>query len=468
MYTLNFFRRGLRVAQTIILARLLTPEHFGIVGIATIAMAVLDLFSNTGLKKALIQRKDPTPNILNVVWTTHFIRGVVTCVLFFVFAPVIAGFFESPRALPVIRAVAFCFLFNGLRNVGIIYFSRELEFHKRFVCEIGGVVSGFVVSVSLVFILKNEWAIVWAMLASSMVITILSYVTHSYRPGLAFDWNTFRELFRYSKWVILTGIFAFIPPEGIKVVLTKCMGVTSLGIYIIALRFANLPAMMFSDIVKRVLFPAYAKLQDEKDRLKETYLKTLDLLSFVCIPFAGALIIFARPFIVNFLGKKWIDSVLPMQILVPAFVLEIVTNSGTSLFYAYGKPQFSFYINLCRFCTLLVCIVPAIAQFGLAGAAFSYLLSSIASGIFWLYGLKRIFGVKLRDFAFVIFPLTCAISIATCIFFLRKTMPLNKTNVFLSVVVGSVLLYLVIVVLIDKFTNYKVLRPVKTLLPKKL
>lgn len=467
MYILNFSKRTLRLLQTIILARILTPEHFGIVGVATIAMALLELFSNVGLKKTLIQRKELTADVLDVAWTTYLIRGIIIGTVFFISAPLIADFMEIPRSISVIRAIAFCFVLDGLRNIGIIYFSKDLQFHKRFICEIGGVIAGFIVSISLVFILRNEWAIVWAMLASSAVYTLLSYTTHPYRPRLKFDWTLFKELFEYSKWIILTAMLAFIPLEGIKIALTKLLGPESLGIYIIALRFSDLPAMIFGATVKRVLFPAYAQLQDDPDQLKDKYLKTIEFLSFFCIPLAGAMVIFAAPIIQYTVGPKWMDATVVIMFLAPAFCLDILTNSGISLFYASGKPNFSFYISGSRFCILLVCIVPGITYYGLAGAAASYMISSLAAGMVWLYGLKRLLKITFRDFSFSVFPVGCTLSIALAIILLQKTISLNELYTFLPVATGSAMFYIFIAAAIDRFTRYRVLKQIKNLLPKK-
>ena len=131
MYIFEFFNKGSIILKTVVLARLLAPEHFGIVGIAAIVTATLEVFSNIGYQKALIQKKVIDDNHLNMVWTVSIIRGLILFLCMFLISPLIAEFFNTPKASSVLRVMAISFLINGLNNTGTIYFSREFKFHKR-------------------------------------------------------------------------------------------------------------------------------------------------------------------------------------------------------------------------------------------------------------------------------------------------------------------------------------------------
>lgn len=458
MYILNFCRRGLHVIQTVILARLLTPEHFGIVGIATIAIATLELFSNTGFKKALIQRKEADDDYLNVTWTIAVTRGFVLFAVLFLFAPWIATFFDTVRAISIIRVLALSFLVNGFGNVGTIYFLRNLEFYKVFLFRSCGILANLTVSVSLAFVLRNEWAIVWGMLASHAAVTVASYLLHPFRPRLLLSLSVFKELFGYSKWVVLSAIFAYIPIEGTKIVLTKLTGPAILGAYIVALRFAVLPQTMFNNMMQTVLFPAYAKFQDRPEQLKSVYFRALEFIMFVCIPVSGALIVLANPLVNIFLGNKWISAIAVLRVLALAFLLDVTSNSGMHLFNACGRPDSGFRVTLSRLFALAVAIFPLTTRYGIFGTGLAYLISSIVGFAFWLWELDRNLQLDSKDFRFALFPLCSTIALMSLGYCLSFFISLNQIHVFSSVLLLSVASYVGLALLIRKFTRYETLK----------
>ncbi len=458
VYVFTLSQKGLYVLQTIILARLLTPEHFGVVGIATITIATLELFSNTGFKKALIQKRETDEDHLNVTWTVAVIRGLVLFVVLLLFAPSIARFFNTVKAISVIRVLAFSFLINGFSNVGTVYFLKKLEFYKLFLFRSCGILASLIVSVSLVFLLRNEWAIVWGILASHVALTVASYLFHSYRPRLLLNLAVFRELFKYSKWVVLSTLFVYIPLEGTKIVVIKLVGPASLGAYIIAIRFAALPQTMFNNMMQTVLFPTYAKFQDRPEQLKRVYFKALEFIMFACIPVSGALIVFAGPMVNIFLGDKWFSAIMVMRVLALAFLLDVTTNSGMHLFNACGRPDSSYRVTLFKLLILAVAIFPLTTQYGILGTGFAYLISSIIGFASWLWELGRNLQLHGRDFKFAIFPLCSTIVLMSFIYCLSFFVSLNQIQVFSSVLLLSVVSYLGLALLIHKFTRYEILK----------
>jgi len=458
LYIFALSQKGLYVLQTIILARWLTPEHFGIVGIATIAMATLELFSNTGFNKALIQKKEADEKHLNVAWTVAVIRGLVLSVVLFLFAPSIAGFFKTARAVPVIRVLALSFLVNGFRNIGTVYFLKQLEFYKLFLFRSCGILASLVVSLSLVFLLRNEWAIVWGMLASHIALTIASYLFHPCRPRLLLSPAIFRELFKYSKWVVLSTIFLYIPIEGTKTVVTRVLGPASLGAYMIALRFAVLPPAIFNSAMQTVLFPTYAKLQDNPEQLKRVYFKALEFIMFVCIPVSGALIVFADPMVNILLGDKWSSAIVVMRVLALAFLLEAINNSGMHLFNACGRPASGFRMTLIKLVILAVVVYPLTTHYGILGTGFACLISSIVGCASWLWELGRNLQLHRSDFKFAAFPLCSTTALMALIYCFGFFVSLNQIHVFSSMLLLSVVSYLGLALLIHKFTRYEILK----------
>ncbi|MBW2000976.1 MAG: oligosaccharide flippase family protein, partial [Deltaproteobacteria bacterium] len=136
VFALRFTNRGLGFVRTIILARLLAPSDFGLLGIAMLAIAALETFSQTGFQAALIQKKENVESYLDTAWTVSAVRGIMLFFILFFCAPIVAQFFKSPQATLVIKVIAISTLISGFRNIGILFFQKELEFNKQFIYEL--------------------------------------------------------------------------------------------------------------------------------------------------------------------------------------------------------------------------------------------------------------------------------------------------------------------------------------------
>ena len=246
---------------------MLTPEHFGVIAVFFIIADGLTQFTETGFKKALTQRATVENRVLNTAWSIAVIRGIILFLFVYLASPLLLDILNAPSSLTVVRILGLTLLLTGFNNVGVIHFKRRLEFQKEFWWKSWGLVANVSTSIPLAFVLKNEWAIVWGLLASKTVELLLSYVLHPYRPTFEFDRKSFRELFGYGKWLFLSAIIMFFSKQGDRIVVSNMLGQVELGIYSIALRFASLPELL-SNQVMSALFPAYAKFQNNTEKLK--------------------------------------------------------------------------------------------------------------------------------------------------------------------------------------------------------
>jgi O-antigen/teichoic acid export membrane protein len=459
MYFFEFFNKGSIILKTVVLARLLAPEHFGIVGIATIVTTTLEVFSNIGYQKVLIQKKVIDDNHLNMAWTVSIIRGLILFLCMFLLSPLIAEFFNTPKASSVLRVMAISFVINGLNNTGTIYFSREFKFHKRAFQNSISIFLGLLVTLYLAIKLKNEWAIVFGNLFTNSAIMILSYILHPYRPKLFFDYKIFKECFAFGKWVLFSAILLYFTRQGDRIVLTKLLDVRTLGFYIIAMRFASLQKIII-DVVGRVLFAGYSKLQNDILLLRKAYLRVLNIIVFFCVPICGITVLVAKPAVLIFLGEKWIEAILPTQILTVAVLINVITNSASALFYGSGKPIYTFNMLLMRSTVLFLLIYPLTKRMKIDGVIYSYLIASLSTLPIWLIELKRLINFKFVELS------NFLISIITTIFSVLVswiTIPGNSLNLLLVSLLRFLLamtVYISINTTIHYYTKYKVIENV--------
>jgi len=402
VFALRMLNRGLGFIRTIVLARLLAPEDFGLLGIALLSISTLETFSKTGFDSALIQKKENVESYLDTAWTVSALRGIVLFSILLFSAPLIASFFNSPEATLIIRVIALYTLFAGLQNIGILFFQKELEFHKQFSYEFSATLVDLSVAITLAFILRNVWALVWGGLAASFVRLVLSYVLHPHRPRIKIDREGFQELFGFGKWVFTSSILVFLVTQGDDILVGKMLGVTALGLYQMAYTLSNLPATEVTHMISKVTFPAYSKFQEDLPRLSEAYLKVLQFTTFVSFPLAGGIFIFASDFIRIFLGDKWIPMVPAVQVLVLAGLVRSIAATTGPIFYATRKPRIDTIWQIVRLLVFSAFIYPLTLRLGILGTSIAVFLSIFIATIGFIMQTIKIIKCDINRLAKII------------------------------------------------------------------
>ncbi len=379
VFVARIVSRAFSFLRLIILVRLLAPEDFGLMGIALLSLATLETFSETGFNQALIQKQKVGKRDLDTAWTISLIRGCVLFLILFLAAPFLAIFFNSPQSGLVVRLIAFGLLFNGLINSGIVFFQKEIDFKKQFFYQLSGDLTDFIVAVSLALLWRNVWALVLGFLAGTLVRMAFSYFIHPYRPRWRWDFQKTKMLFQFGKWIFLANLIIFFLTQGDDAFVGKFLGVAALGFYQVAYRFSNLPATEITHVVSRVTFPTYSKLQKDLSQLREAYLNTLSLVSFIALPLAIGLFVLAPEVVKILLGDKWLPIVPVLRILSLFGIIRAITGVGGSVILAVGKPQLIAYVTSIQLAMMIGLIYPFSMRWNIAGVSLVVFLVSLIS-----------------------------------------------------------------------------------------
>ncbi|MBW2032851.1 MAG: lipopolysaccharide biosynthesis protein [Deltaproteobacteria bacterium] len=462
VFALRITNRGLGFIRTIILARLLAPEDFGLLGIAMLAISTLETFSQTGFQAALIQKKDNVESYLDTAWTVSAMRGIVLFLVLFLSAPIVAKFFNSPQATLVIKVIAVSTLLSGFRNIGILFFQRELEFNKQFIYELSATLVDLTVAITLAFMLRNVWALVWGGLAANFVRLFMSYILHPYRPHARFDKGEFKELFGFGKWVLGSSILIFLITQGDDIFVGKMLGVTALGFYQMAYLISNLPATEITHVISQVTFPAYSKLQEDLPKLREAYLDVLQLTAFISIPLAGGIFILAPDFTQTFLGDKWMPMVPAIQMLVLAGLVRSIAATTGPIFHGIGKPRIDTIWQVIRLIVLIALIYPFTMRWGILGASISVLFSILVSTLGFSFMVIKITKCELKNFGkMIVLPLFYSMIMIVVVVVLKSSMqPIGVFELFFLIGVG-VISYFFVTFLFDGLLNYGIKEIIK-------
>jgi len=443
--------------RTIVLARLLSPHDFGLFGIALLTLSMLDTFSQTGFRQALIQKKENTTPYLDTAWTIGVIRAFIIAFILFIVAPYVAAFFKTEQAVSILRVIGLAILFRSLTNIAVVYFEKELKFHKYFVYEIAGSVVDLVVAVGAALMFRSVWALVFGRLAGNFTRCVTSYVIDPYRPRFCLDRAKAKELFGFGRWVLGSGILVFLITQGDDIVVGKLIGATALGFYQMAYLVSNLPATEITYVISQVTFPAYSMVQDNMPRLKEAYLRVLRVAAFFSFLPAVLLFALAGDLTQVFLGSKWMPMVPAMKVLVLCGVVRAIGATTGPVFQAVGRPRIITKLTTVKFAVLAVLIFPLTVKFGILGTSFALLGSSIVSNPLADYKVIKLTGCGARRFVkLVVMPFIAAIIVYYLLESLRGYLaPADILGIAVYIITGG-LAYIAILVLFGKFFGYRI------------
>lgn len=449
VFSLRIVQQLFNLARLIILARILSPNDFGLMGIALLTMSSLETFSQTGFQQALIQKKKDIKSYLDSAWTVLVLRGFILFFILYFIAPYAAVFFKAPEAKSIIRIIGFSVLFRAFKNIGVTYFQKELEFNKEFIYQFAGILADFIVAISAVLILQNVWALVFGLLAGNAARCFVSYLVHPYRPHFSSNLGKATELFGFGKWIFGSSILIFLLSQGDDIFVGKLLGVTALGFYQLAYRISNMPATEITHVISQVTFPAYSKLQDNLPELREAYLRTLQFTAFLSIPIAGLIFILAPEFTMIFLGDKWMPMVPAMQVLCILGALRSIVATMGPVFYSTGNPKIGTQLSIMQLFIMVILIYPLTMKWGIVGTSLVVVLTNIAS--YW--GVKKTLSLtkcKFTVFAKSLFYPLIGTSIMCLLLQLAKNMVKTNMGNFILLAILGIVVYLLIIYLLDK------------------
>lgn len=461
IFALRIIQRIFNLTRLIILARLLSPNAFGLAGIALLFIGILETFFETGFFEALIQKKEDIKPYLDVAWTVFVIKGLILFLALYLLSPYVAILFKAPEAGLIIKVIGITIVINAFTNIGVVYFRKELEFNKEFLLQLSATLADFLVAVPLALFLKSAWALVFGIVSASLAKVIVSYLIHPYRPRLNLELKKIKELFGFGRWIFGSSILVFLLNHGDDLVVGSMLGPMALGLYQMAFRISNMPTTEYAKLISAVSFPAYSKLQDQIPRLREAYLKILQLTTVFVIPISGLIFVLAPEFTRIFLGQKWMPMVLSMQILSIYGLVGAVGISGP-LFMAIGKPQIRTKLQAIALLILAILIYPLTKRFGIVGAASAITVAASFAFVAIYVALNIIKSGYKKPLKIFALPAFCTVIMLMAIACLRSRIlfDVNTVNFFILASVG-IITYLFFLYLLDKLFKSGILKLIK-------
>ncbi len=386
--------RGLTFIRIAILARLLLPSQFGLVSIATLVLGFLEIFTETWINVFLIQEKDDIAPFLNTAWIISIIRGSLIGLIIILFSPLISAFFHSPASLPIIMTIALVPVIRGFINPSVVNLQKNLLFKKEFAYKLFLFFIDAFSTVILAILTRHPISLVLGMLISAVFEVFISFIYFRPLPKLLWERIKAIQILQRSKWITMAGIFDYLYRFGDNLAVGRMLGTSSLGLYDYAYKISGTPVSEISDVVARVSFPVFVKMNQDPVRLKKAFFKTTLTVCSVSTLIGLGLFVFARPVVLIVLGTEWAPAIPVLRVLSICGVAKSITGSVYPLLLAAKRNDYITWITFVGVMGMGVSIVPLISWLGIVGAGVAAIIGSFSSLPLSLYYVNKIFKSK--------------------------------------------------------------------------
>jgi len=333
----GLFGQGTTFLVGIVLARILGPEEYGLIGIVTIFTSIFQGIVDSGFSSALIRQKDCTEKDYCTAFYSNIAFAFISYCLLFVAAPLISSFFNNQILTKLIRVMSLCLFLDAFTLVQSTIIVKIMDFKtKASITMISSVISGFI-GISMAFGGFGVWALVGQFLSKQLITLISYWLTHLWTPQLIFDKKSFGYLWSFGWKLSLSGIIDRISNELCNFVVGKCYSPSTLGQYTRSNQFAGFFAIGLTGIVQQVSYPALSEIQDDREQLKSVYRKIIKTTMYICAPSMFFIAAVSEPLILSLVGEKWIDAVTYLPLICFTVFLYPVHAINLNMLQVQGR-----------------------------------------------------------------------------------------------------------------------------------
>jgi O-antigen/teichoic acid export membrane protein len=368
--------RGIGLISTVVLARLLVPDDFGLVALSTSIVFADETLGYFSFDVALIRDSKAGRAEYDTAWTLSVIRGWLTAFFVAALAVPMGEVFKEPRLDQVLYVLAALSVVEGYQNIGIVDLRKDLKFRREFHFMLSQRIVSFVVTLVLAVNLRDYWALLAGIAAGRITGTIASYFMSAYRPRHCL--SEWRPLLSFSKWLLVNNILSMLQRADAYII-GRYFGAHDLGVYNVSAEIASLPSTELVAPIQRAIYPGFAKLAENTQQLKDSYIHGLAILMMVAIPASTGIAVLADPIVRALLGPNWTDAVPLLQILSLNGLIRLGSGNASSVFLAIGRPRTITLQASLNLAILIPLLIIGISLDGLSGAAWALVGASTAN-----------------------------------------------------------------------------------------
>lgn len=404
----SFAIQGIGFVSSAVLARLLAPADFGLVDIALLFISFSTIFAEFGLGQAIIQSTQDVRAVVNTAFWLNTALSLLLAGLLFLAAPTIAAFYRAPEVIWVVRVLALNIWLVGMGIVPASLMEKELEFRRKTVAEVAPQIGYTVVAVGLAVAGAGVWSLVAGLVASNFFRTLLFWQRAGFRPYLRYDRLVARQLVSFGSHLVLISFLLFGTTKLDVAYLGRITNPTEVGYYGLALTMTNLVVDLVASLFGRVTFPAFAKLQGNKEQIGRAYLRATNFIAYAALPAIGGIFAVAPAAVLGIYGDRWQPAVLLVRILCLFAVFRALSRLSGSIFTATGRPDVTTKIVLVRLLVFAALLFVLGSRWQTVGVAWATSLATVLTSLWSLWLTNRYLEISHRRLLETIWPQVAA------------------------------------------------------------
>ena len=374
----------------IILARLLSPDDFGVVGMAAIFFALAQILIDSGLSTALVRKKNCTKEDTSTIYYFNIIVSSLCCAIIWFFSSRIASFLNAPVLENIVKVSAATMVVGAFGSVHYVMMTKAVNFKTPALISLPSHIIGGVVGVCLAYLGYGPWALVWQVFTANLLRTIIVWFVSDWHPSLIFSIKSLRELYGFSFNITINAVLDAFYREGVGMIIGKYYSPSQLGFYTRGQGTAQLPSTFIYSIAEGVTLPVLSKIQDDDERLIRVYSKYMKAFSMIIFFVMMQFIVLSQPFVIFVYTQKWLPAVIFMQIFGLQYMIHHIHAINWNLLMVKGRSDWALKKEAVNKILNFTCLFIAI-QYGPLWICVSALVASVLNILVNLYVAGRLF-----------------------------------------------------------------------------
>lgn len=406
----QILRQLVQLATSVVLARLLVPDDFGMLGMALVVVGIGQIFADFGIGAAIVQSQTSDRRVLSSCFWANLAVGATLALVISLASPWIAAFYRRPDLAPLVVVASLTLVASAAIVVPRSSLYRDMRFAELAKAQFFGSVAGALLAIGLAWAGFGVWALVLQPLAGTSVTLALSWFYARLLPRWEFSWDGIRGLVRFSAGVLGTDLLNFANRNTDSLLIGRALGAQPLGYYSMSYQIMLYPLQQVSSAIVKVLFPTLSQMQNDLQRLRAAYLKSISFIAIVTFPMMSGLFVVAEDLIRVAMGEKWLPILPVLQILVWVGMAQSIGTTVGTIYLSTANVRRMFQLTLLG-TAMLVSGVAIGLNWGIEGVAAGYAIGSLSFMCVSLSVALRIIGLRMRHLLIsIIRPFAAAIS----------------------------------------------------------
>lgn len=434
----KFSAQGVQFVLGIILARLLTPRDYGLVGMLAIFIAISQTFVLSGFGSALIQKKDRDEKDFSTTFYYNIIVALIFYAILFFLAPFIARFYNEPLLVNLTRSISLTLVIEAFSVVQLAKFTINVDFKSQSKASLSSVIISGIVGITLAYQGFGVWALVAQSLTRGLINVIMLWIISKWMPRDGFSYVRFKKLFSFGSRLLLAGIIHSIAQNISKIVIGKAFSTQTLGFYTRADQFARFPSVNMESILGRVTFPVLCSIHNDREQLLAKHHQIIRLAALVIFPTMVGLIILAQPLILSILTEKWASSIWMLRIISFGLIFLPINGFNVALYNVIGRSDLFFRTDLIKQVLIIGLLITSI-PFGIEIMLWGQVLALALTYFVNLIILYKIFGFTFVKQLFDFFPIIInCLLMALAIYIITSFVQTEFMKLIIGICVGAI------------------------------